>query len=90
VDWVKIDAQGFDVQLVQAAGKSLKQLKKISMETTKDSCDTMYEGALKCSDMYRIMSSLGFSSDITCETALWDGNGGCESEQFHWINSKLH
>lgn len=90
VEWVKIDAQGFDVQLVQAAGEYKKQLKKISMETTKDSCDVMYEGALKCSEMYQAMTELGFASETTCDNAKWDGNSGCESEQFHWHNSALY
>ena len=122
VDWLKIDAQGMDVQIVQFAGKFKRQLRKVSMETTKDSCDTMYEGtfthninsspkmflqliylyvmcvvgALKCTDMYRIMTDLGFSSPITsCDTATWNAfnagkknDDGCEADEFTWYNNE--
>jgi hypothetical protein len=78
VAFVKIDAQGFDLQVFLSAGKQMKRIKSVHLEMTKDTCPRMYEGAPSCSEAVAEMTKQGYTADKACATAPFKEAGGCE------------
>jgi len=60
VEYLKIDAQGADLAIVQSAGRFMEHLKAVTMEVTCDSVARLYEGTANCTDIYKEMRSMGF------------------------------
>lgn len=60
VSYLKIDAQGLDLDIVRSAGHYLSRVRRVVMETTSDSCDQMYHGSPRCTDIVDAMTGLGF------------------------------
>ena len=59
VDYLKVDAQGLDLEVVRSAGDRLKDIAKIQLEATTASY-RQYEGAPGRSDIVDFMESKGF------------------------------
>jgi FkbM family methyltransferase len=59
VDYLKVDAQGLDLEVVRSAGDRLKDIAKIQLEATTASY-RQYEGAPGKSDIVDFMESKGF------------------------------
>lgn len=61
VDFLKIDAQGHDLEVVKSGGKALSErVRYVQMEVISDDCDVLYEDQPKCSEVRQAMLDLGF------------------------------
>lgn len=79
---LKIDAQGSDLSVLEAAGTTLlRRVDEISMETLNDACDGIYENQPNCTSVVQAMSSLGFAPmDFECSNKRHFTQGsGCEA-----------
>ena len=83
IEYLKIDAQGFDLGVFESAGTALMpRIRHVEMEMVKDTCAPMYEGALRCTEMVARMAAHGYRPNKSCETAKFAGAKGCEEEGF--------
>lgn len=58
---VKIDAQGLDLRVIEAASRvTLSRIWYVSMETRGDFCEPLYEGQVNCSTVQTRMGHLGY------------------------------
>eukprot|EP00295_Goniomonas_pacifica_P034284 CAMPEP_0175971768 /NCGR_PEP_ID=MMETSP0108-20121206/41844_1 /TAXON_ID=195067 ORGANISM="Goniomonas pacifica, Strain CCMP1869" /NCGR_SAMPLE_ID=MMETSP0108 /ASSEMBLY_ACC=CAM_ASM_000204 /LENGTH=254 /DNA_ID=CAMNT_0017300985 /DNA_START=250 /DNA_END=1012 /DNA_ORIENTATION=- len=60
---LKVDAQGFDLQVVRSAGTQMHTLQRVSLEVNSDDCDLPYRGQPRCSEVMNFMSAFGFEFD---------------------------
>jgi len=60
VEYLKIDAQGSDLAIVQSAGTLVDRLRAVTVEATCDSVARLYEGTANCTAIYGAMRRLGF------------------------------
>lgn len=68
---IKIDAQGFDLNVVKSAGKHVEKLKSVHMEVQCDSAAMIYVDQPNCTSVYTEMSRLGFQTRFdpaSCKT----------------------
>jgi len=76
VSFVKLDAQGFELEIVKSAGGHVDKLKKVQMELVCDNAAKLYVGQLNCSSTHAEMLKLGFTSGFdpascrTCKTEM--------------------
>ena len=61
VDFVKIDAQGMDMEIIRSGGLLLKSVRRVLLEVISDDCKPVYEGQPRCSEVVRSMAALGFA-----------------------------
>lgn len=61
VDFLKIDAQGVDLAIVQSGGARLKRVARMQMEVISDDCRELYSGQPRCSQVVSTMQSLGYA-----------------------------
>ena len=87
VAYLKIDAQGMDVQVLESAGELMGRIQQVEMEVVRDTCPRMYETAPNCSESVEAMARFGFTTKKTCVSARFQGakqHGrdriGCEDE----------
>ena len=91
VSRMKIDAQGFDLDLFASLPNHLmKRVEQVEMETNKDGCHLMYNGTSTktgyCSGMVRTMSAFGYRATTksghiaVCSRMKYTGTEGCEAE----------
>jgi len=70
---IKIDAQGFDLNVVKSAGKHIDKLKSIHMEVQCDTAAMLYEGQPTCTTVYTKMTEMGFQTAFdpeVCKTCI--------------------
>jgi len=70
IAYIKIDAQGFDLQVVKSAGRMMHKLKNVYMETQCDNAAMLYKGQPNCSSVYVEMIRLGFKTKFDPQTCL--------------------
>ena len=81
VERLKIDAQGADLAVLDAAGEAqLARVGEVSMETLSDTCDALYASQPNCTVTLREMRRLGFVTSHRCDDrrAFTQGSG-CEA-----------
>ena len=85
-DWqyqyMKVDAQGFDLQVAESAGKYLKKFQSVLLESYPDGCHQIYTQAFTCRQIYDRMVSHGFYvKDKSYPAACYKENrkGSCET-----------
>jgi FkbM family methyltransferase len=66
VDYLKVDAEGVDLQVVQSAGERLKDIREIKLEVD-TAPDRLYQGAPRRDEVITFMISRGFEL-ISSET----------------------
>lgn len=57
---LKIDAQGYDLNVVASAGDAIGRIDYIAMEVISDDCAPLYEGQLRCSEVVEAMLKRDF------------------------------
>jgi len=62
IDHVKIDAQGFDLQVAMSAGDSIKRVRTLEIELTGNAMSLPYVGAASCGDTLGNLTKLGFEA----------------------------
>eukprot|EP00931_Biecheleriopsis_adriatica_P073377 TRINITY_DN47675_c0_g1_i1.p1 TRINITY_DN47675_c0_g1~~TRINITY_DN47675_c0_g1_i1.p1 ORF type:complete len:341 (+),score=42.77 TRINITY_DN47675_c0_g1_i1:27-1049(+) len=70
---VKIDAQGFDLNVVKSAGQHINKLKSVHMEVQCDTAAMLYKGQPNCTSVYAEMTKLGFQTTFDpqrCKTCV--------------------
>ena len=60
VEFIKVDAQGLDLAVVQSAHSRMSQVQSFQLEIVSDDCDSIYKGQPKCSEVLPIVAGLGF------------------------------
>lgn len=60
VDFVKIDAQGMDLEIVASGGAMLRNVRRVLLEVISDDCRPVYESQPRCSEVVSRMATLGF------------------------------
>ena len=79
ISFLKVDAQGFDLQAILSAGPLSSRLRVVQLEVQRDACPSMYAGAPNCSTVVHTMKKLGFLSNKQCHTSKFLGYRRCES-----------
>lgn len=67
---LKVDAQGFDLQVVKSAGRMLSRINTVHMEVQCDKAAMIYAGQPNCSTTYNEMRKLGFRTWFNPKTCL--------------------
>jgi FkbM family methyltransferase len=62
VDFVKIDAQGYDLRAALSAGDRIEKIRTLELEVTGDLLHLPYEGAERCSEVFANLTALGFET----------------------------
>ena len=93
VDFVKIDAQGMDLEVVKSGGDQLKNVKRLLLEVIADDCRPVYEGQPTCTEVFAQMRAFGFTplTPIPCKPPIGRGpraNHRCELEVV-FINTRM-
>jgi hypothetical protein len=57
---LKIDAQGYDLNVVASAGAEVDMIDYVAMEVISDDCAALYEGQPKCAEVVQTMFRHGF------------------------------
>lgn len=57
---LKIDAQGYDLNVVASAGDALDRIDYVAMEVVSDDCAALYDGQPKCAEVVETMIRRGF------------------------------
>ena len=57
---LKIDAQGFDLNVVASAGSAVHRIDYVAMEVVSDDCAALYDGQPKCAEVVEAMFKHGF------------------------------
>jgi hypothetical protein len=57
---LKIDAQGYDLNVVVSAGGAVDRIDYVAMEVVSDDCAALYEGQPKCAEVVETMIKHGF------------------------------
>jgi hypothetical protein len=74
VAYLKVDAQGYDLQVVESAGELLDRVEQLEIEVVRDSCGAMYVGAPNCSAAVAYMARRGYTKvNKNCATARFPG-----------------
>lgn len=60
IEYMKVDAQGFDFDVVKSAGSSLRKIKKFKVELQGEGV-TYYSGSTPCHDVVRYFERWGYS-----------------------------
>lgn len=61
VDFLKIDAQGHDLEVVKSGGAALsRRVRYVQLEVISDDCDVLYDEQPKCSEVRDAMLDVGF------------------------------
>ena len=65
IDFIKVDAQGLDMGVIESAGPLLSRVRAFSVEVVSDICVPLYEGQPQCSEVMRRARALGFEPATT-------------------------
>ena len=60
VAFLKVDAQGLDLEVVRSGGARLPLVQRVSMEVVSDDCTPVYVGQPVCTQVVAAMSQLGY------------------------------
>lgn len=60
VKLVKIDAQGYDLKVIESAGQRISTVEYVAMEVVSDDCRPIYAGQPQCSTIVAQMTRMGF------------------------------
>lgn len=61
IDYLKIDAQGLDMEILRSAEDLVQSVLRVELELPADECERMYNGSLTCSEIVEAMAQLGYS-----------------------------
>ena len=92
VDFIKIDAQGMDVQIVQSGGDMLRNVRRVLLEVVSDDCKPVYQNQPRCSEVVQRMAGLGFAplTPLPCHPLMGNRhrvNHYCELE-YVFVNQR--
>mmetsp|Transcript_61547 Transcript_61547/g.170650 ORF Transcript_61547/g.170650 Transcript_61547/m.170650 type:complete len:346 (-) Transcript_61547:42-1079(-) len=62
IDYLKIDAQGFDVEVLRSAGELLPRIRRVLLEVPADECEPLYVGSMHCSEIVAALAGLGYAA----------------------------
>jgi hypothetical protein len=62
VEYLKVDAQGYDLEAFKSGGRLLQMIKSVSFETIPDHANPLYFGQPKCSEVIAEMDRLGYDA----------------------------
>lgn len=68
IDYLKVDAQGYDLEVVKSAGKYLKQIRKIKLEAKMSGTKGVYEGQPDPKEIAAFMEQQGFEHTATYQS----------------------
>ena len=89
VEFVKVDAQGLDLDVLRSAAANIRMVRRFGLEVVVDDCNGLYVGQPKCSEVVRQAGELGFrpAAPFPClprwpreAVALNQSSAGCEME----------
>lgn len=60
VDFLKVDAQGMDLEVVRSGGPLLHRVRRVALEVVCDDCSELYASQPRCSEVLRQMERFGF------------------------------
>ena len=80
VHFLKIDAQGYDLSVVQSAGPMLSKIRFVTLEAVCDSAPVVYLNAPNCSTVWSFMTEAGFS-------CMWMNDVGSPEVQLECLES---
>ena len=87
VEFIKVDAQGMDLRVIESAGGRLAQIRRFGLEGISDDCHGLYVGQPNCSSVVARASELGYrpASPVRCmplpRATKWRRTAwGCELE----------
>jgi FkbM family methyltransferase len=87
VEFVKIDAQGLDLEVLRSAGAALQRIRAVQLEVVRDRkplpCKVQYEGAAesKCPATVAALAALGFEPwGTNCSVHTFQDAHGCEAD----------
>jgi len=89
VDFVKVDAQGYDMRVLRTAGSAAPLIKRAQLEITSDweNCTLGLAGGEKCSDVVKGMRERGWRTEAWCEgVERFPVRGGCCSTDFVFVS----
>jgi len=85
--YLKIDAQGYDLNVIKSAGNKIRNIRfiKLEVQADKDLCDNIYKNQSTCSNIVEYMKSKNFYlfNDERCSE--WKT---CEKDQI-WIRNDI-
>lgn len=61
IDFMKIDAQGMDLRILESAGRRLKRVRRFTLELLSDDCHGIYDGQPNCSTVVAAAAALGYT-----------------------------
>ena len=72
IDFLKIDAQGMDVDIVTSGGDMLHLVRRVLLEVVSDDCKPVYTNQPRCSEVVKRMRALGFEplAPIPCSPPI--------------------
>ena len=87
VYFLKIDAQGYDMKVVQSAGPMLPKVQNIELEGACDNAPRLYPGAPNCSTIWNFMNRAGYSCLLMHDvrhpedrqSCQWSGKSFCQT-----------
>lgn len=88
VDYVKIDAQGADLDVVASAGSALRNVASLSVEVPTDYAASSYAGELKCSDALSRLDALNLApvgAKRMHDAAFVRVNFGFDAGRHRWV-----
>lgn len=79
ISHLKIDAQGYDLNVLESAGHQMHRIKNVCMEVIGDNHAALYKSQLKCTDVAKQMKLFGFIENN------WNSTTSCS-----WTNFPEH
>jgi len=83
IDYLKIDAQGFDIEVLRSAGDRLPRILRVLMEVPGDTCKPMYEGSNGCSGIMTLMADMGYQ--VAYNRSCADFDGVCYEDDWEFV-----
>mmetsp|Transcript_46147 Transcript_46147/g.144539 ORF Transcript_46147/g.144539 Transcript_46147/m.144539 type:complete len:383 (-) Transcript_46147:37-1185(-) len=84
IDYLKIDAQGLDLEVLRSAGDALlPRVLRVEMEVPGDACRPMYEGSPGCSAIFAAMAHMGYTEAYNRSCA--DFAGVCYEDDYEFV-----
>uniref|UniRef100_A0A7S0JIX5 Methyltransferase FkbM domain-containing protein n=1 Tax=Calcidiscus leptoporus TaxID=127549 RepID=A0A7S0JIX5_9EUKA len=88
IEFIKIDAQGMDLRVIESAGSAISRVRRFQLEVISDDCHGLYVGQPRCSEVLLHAEKLGFSpaAEVFCKPRVprspkWRRTAwGCELE----------
>ena len=87
IDYLKIDAQGYDLEVLKSAGKYLKSIRRVKLEAKAEGATGFYKGQPSPSEIIAFMQDNGFrysgSQSSCCNEKLMEVDMMFDNEALH-------